>query len=478
MGVYNNLYVTYDLTGDKTMAEENNIKKNKYEIDMCNGPISKKMLLFALPLMASSILQLLFNAADVIVVGNFAGDDSLGAVGSTTSLINLLVNLFIGLSVGANVLTARYFGAKQKKDLDETVHTAMALSIISGIVLTIVGIIGAPVILKWMGTSDELLDLAVIYLRVYFIGMTAMMVYNFGAAILRAMGDTKRPMYFLMLSGVINVLLNLLFVIVFKMDVAGVALATTISQCVSAALVVLCLMKADNGIKLVLKKISIKREKLIKILQIGLPAGFQGTLFALANVVIQSSINSFGKVVVTGSSAAANIEGFVYVAMNAFHQAAISFTSQNVGAGKYERVNKILYTALGCVIVVGILFGNLAYLFGEPLLNFYTDSPAVIEQGMIRLAYICTTYALCGIMDVMVGSLRGLGYSIVPMIVSLLGACVFRIVFLSTIFKLDEFHHIETVYMTYPISWIMTFAAHVVCFIIIKKRINKRLGYE
>ncbi len=459
------------------MSEEKTIKKSKYEIDMCNGPILKKMLLFAVPLMFSSIMQLLFNAADIIVVGKFAGDDSLGAVGSTSSLINLLVNLFIGLSVGANVLTARYFGARQEKDLDETVHTAMAISVVSGIVLTIVGIIGAPMILKLMGTPDDILNLAVIYLRVYFIGMTAMMIYNFGAAILRAMGDTKRPMYFLMLAGIINVVLNLIFVIVFKMDVAGVALATTISQCISAFLVVRCLMRGENGIKLVLKNIGFTKEKLIKILQIGLPAGFQGTLFSLANVVIQSSINSFGKIVVTGSSAAANIEGFVYVAMNAFHQAAISFTSQNVGAGKYERVNKILYTALGCVTVVGVVLGNLSYIFGEPLLGFYSDSPEVIEQGMIRLSFICTTYALCGVMDVMVGSLRGLGYSIVPMIVSLIGACAFRIIFLATVFKMDAFHHIETVYLTYPISWIMTFSAHVVCFIIIKKRLNKRLRY-
>lgn len=459
------------------MSEKDTVKK-KYEMDMCNGPILKKMLVFTLPLMLSSILQLLFNAADIIVVGNFAGDNSLAAVGSTSSLINLLTNLFIGLSVGANVLVARYFGAKQKKDLSETIHTAMTISVISGIFLTIIGIIGAPVILKLMKTPDNVLDLAVLYLRVYFIGMTAMMVYNFGAAILRAKGDTKRPMYFLVLAGIINVLLNLFFVIVFNMDVAGVALATTISQCISAGLVVLCLVKADDDIKLDLRKLRINGGKLKKILQIGLPAGFQGTLFSLANVVIQSSINSFGDIVVTGSSAAANIEGFVYVAMNSFYQATISFTSQNVGAGRYDRVNRILYTALGCVTVVGVVLGNLAHIFGEQLLNLYTNNPKAIEQGMIRLAYICTVYALCGLMDVMVGSLRGLGYSIVPMIVSLIGACGFRIVFLATIFKMEEFHHIETVYLTYPISWIMTFSAHVVSFIIIKKKINRKLQLQ
>lgn len=450
----------------------------KYEIDMCNGPILKKMLIFTVPLMLSSVLQLLFNAADIIVVGKFAGDNSMAAVGSTSSLINLLVNLFVGISIGANVLVARYFGAKQDKDLSETVHTAMAVSVISGIFLTIVGIAGAPAILKLMKTPGKVLDLAVTYLRVYFVGMTAMMIYNFGAAILRAKGDTKRPMYFLVLAGVINVILNLIFVIIFKMDVAGVALATTISQCVSAALVVMCLIKSDDAIKLNLKKIRIHGDKLLKILQIGLPAGFQGTLFSLSNVVIQSSINSFGEIVVTGSSAAANIEGFVYVSMNAFSQAAISFTSQNVGAGRYDRVNKILYTALGCVTVVGLVLGNLAYFFGENLLNIYTDNPLVVEQGLIRLSFICTTYALCGIMDVLVGSLRGLGYSIVPMIVSLIGACAFRIIFLATIFKLEEFHYIETVYLTYPVSWILTITAHVISFVLIKRRINKRLRFS
>ncbi len=452
-------------------------KKNKYEIDMCNGPILKKMLVFTLPLMLSSILQLLFNAADIIVVGRFAGDLSMAAVGSTSSLINLLVNLFIGLSVGANVLAARYFGAKHQKDLNDTIHTAMTISVVSGVFLAVVGMIGAPMILRLMNTPESVLGLAVTYIRVYFLGMPAMMIYNFGAAILRATGDTKRPMVFLILAGIINVILNLVFVIVFNMGVAGVALATTISQCVSAVLVVLCLIKSEDGMHLEIKKLRINRDKLKKILQIGLPAGFQGTLFSLANVVIQSSINSFGDTVVTGSSAASNIEGFVYVAMNSFYQATISFTSQNVGAGKYERVNKILYTALLSVAVVGLVLGNLSYIFSDVLLRFYTYSPLVIEQGRIRLSIICTTYALCGLMDVMVGALRGLGYSIVPMIVSLVGACGFRIVFLSTVFKLETFHYIEMVYLTYPVSWIMTFSAHVLSYILIKKRINKRLRF-
>ncbi len=446
----------------------------KYEMDMCSGSILKKMLLFAIPLMFSSILQLLFNAADIVVVGRFAGDNSLAAVGSTSSLINLMVNLFVGLSVGANVLAARYFGAKQEKDLNTTVHTAITLSLVSGVLLAFIGVVCAPVILKWMQTPGEVLGLATIYLRIYFLGMPAMMLYNFGAAILRAIGDTKRPLNFLMIAGIINVTLNLFFVIVLRMDVAGVATATALSQCVSAVLVLRCLMKDNSGIRVELKKLKIHRDKFIKILQIGLPAGFQGTLFSLSNVFIQSSVNSFGEVVVAGNSAASNIEGFVYVGMNAFHQAAISFTSQNVGAGKYERVNKILLTALGCVLVVGTVLGMGAYLLGEPLLGIYSDNPEVIKAGIVRLGIICTVYALCGMMDVMVGSLRGLGYSIMPMIVSLVGACALRLVFLATVFQMEQFHYIETVYYTYPISWGLTFMAHVICFIIVRRKLSRK----
>lgn len=449
-------------------------KDKKYAMDMCEGPILKKMLLFALPLMASSLLQLLFNAADIIVVGRFAGDNSLAAVGSTTSIINLLVNLFMGLSVGANVLVARFFGGKRENDLSATVHTAMTISIISGIVLTIIGISGARVILTLMQTPENVLGLAVVYLRTYFLGMTAMMIYNFGAAILRAVGDTKRPLYFLMIAGVVNVSFNLLFVIVFKWGVFGVGLATTISQVVSAAFVVRCLLKEQSGIQLQLKKLWIHKDILMKILQIGLPAGFQGILFSLSNVFIQSSVNSFGATVVAGNSAAANIEGFIYVSTNAFHQAAVSFTSQNYGAKKYDRINRIMFVAQGCTIVMGTIFGVGAVLMGHVLLTLYTTSAAVVEAGMLRLRMIGATYALCGVMDTMVGSLRGMGYSVVPMIFSLLGACATRILWLATVFQIDAFHTIETVYIIYPISWIITSIAHIITFIIVRKKIEKR----
>ena len=451
----------------------------KYEMDMCSGPILSKILLFTLPLMFSSILQLLFNAADIIVVGRFAGDNSLGAVGSTSSLINLLTNFFMGLSVGANVLVARYFGAKQRKDLTETVHTAMMLSICSGIVLTVIGLSGAKQILIWMDSPEELLPLSTLYLRIYFLGMPAMMLYNFGSAIMRATGDTRRPLYYLTIAGVINVVLNLLFVIVFRMDVAGVAAATVISQCISAFLIVRCMISEQAGeIRLELSKLHINQDKFMRILRIGLPASFQGILFSFSNVIIQSSVNSFGPVVVSGNSAAANIEGFVYVAMNAFHQATISFTGQNVGAAKYERINKILYTAQVCVLIVGTLLGNAAVFFGYPLLHMYTTSKIVMDAGMKRMRVICSTYALCGMMDVMVGSLRGLGYSVMPMIVSLVGACGLRLIWIFTLFRTEQFHNVTSLYLTYPVSWLITFLAHVVCFIVVRKKVEKRAAFK
>lgn len=448
----------------------------KYEIDMCSGSILGKMLLFALPLMCSSILQLLFNAADIIVVGKFAGDTALAAVGSNTALINLLTNFFIGLSIGANVLVAQYYGAKQEKDLAETVHTAMLVSLLSGIFLTLVGCFGARRILIWMSTPETVLAPATLYLRIFFLGMTAMMIYNFGSAILRAIGDTRRPLYYLTIAGVINVVLNLIFVIWFHMGVAGVGWATVISQCISAGMIVLCMMKNGGSIRLDLKKLRIHRDKFIKILKIGLPASFQGTLFSFSNVIIQSSVNSFGAITVAGNSAAANIEGFVYVAMNAFYQASISFTGQNVGAAKYERVNRILITAEICATVTGVVLGNLAVFFGEPLLRLYTSSPLVIAEGMKRMHVVSRMYALCGMMDSIVGSLRGLGYSVIPMIVSLIGACGLRLAWIFTFFQLEPFHNITSLYMTYPVSWALTFGTHVICFLIIRRKLKQKWG--
>lgn len=444
----------------------------RYEMDMCSGSVLRKMLLFALPLMCSGVLQLLFNAADIIVVGNFAGDNSLAAVGSTTALINLLTNFFIGLSIGANVLAAHFYGAKQERDLQDTVHTAMLLSVCSGIILTIVGCAGARRILLWMKTPADVLPLAALYLRVYFAGMTATMIYNFGSAILRAVGDTRRPLYFLSAAGVINVILNVCFVVYLHMDVAGVGIATVISQCISAGLVFRCLLKEEGGIRLEMRKLRVHRDKLIQILKIGMPASFQGIVFSFSNVIIQSSVNAFGAVVVAGNSAAANIEGFVYTAMNAFYQASISFTGQNLGAAKYDRINRILYTGELCVFAVGLFLGNAVVFFGQDLLSLYTASGPVVAAGMERIRVVCRTYVLCGMMEVIVGSLRGLGHSVLPMLVSLVGACGLRLFWIFTFFRMERFHTVTSLYLTYPVSWILTFGAHVICFILIRKRLE------
>lgn len=443
-------------------------------MDMCNGPVFRKMMIFTIPIMCSGMLQLLFNAADVVVVGQFAGHTALAAVGANGALINLLTNLFIGLSIGSNVLIAKYYGARKEEKLKQAVHTSMLLSIYSGIVLTIIGLIFAKGILEMMQTPENVLDQAVLYIRLYFLGMTGTMIYNFGSAILRATGDTKRPLYYLIFAGIINVILNLIFVAGFSMGVAGVAIATAISQCVSATLIVRCLMKEKGVLKLELRKLKIVKRDLLDIIRIGLPAGFQGMLFSLSNVVIQSSVNGFGDIVVAGNSAAVSIEGFVYIAMNAFHQATISFTSQNVGAKKYNRILKILFSGQVGVIIVGFLLGSLAVVFSRPLISIYSSDSAVIAVGIRRISIICGIYFTCGMMDVMVGSLRGLGYSIVPMIVSLLGACGLRLIWIATVFQIPRFHTIDTVYASYPISWIITFTAHLICFIFIYRKERKK----
>lgn len=449
------------------------IKKN-YTMDMTDGPVLTKLLRFAVPLVFSSVLQILFNAADIVVVGKFVGDTALAAVGSNSALINLLTNLFIGLSIGANVVVARYFGGKQEEETSEAVHTAIALGFLSGILLTFIGILFAPAFLKIMMTPENVLPQAVLYLRIIFSGITSMMVYNFGSAVLRAVGDTKRPLYFLLAAGFLNLLLNLLFVIVFKMSVAGVGLATILSQAVSCALILRCLSRENNSIKLTVKKLRISKGKLFQIIRIGLPAGFQGVLFALSNTVIQSSVNSFGSVVMAGSAAAQNVEGIVYFTMNSFYQACISFTSQCLGAKKYERINRVLIMSLVCVTSAGILTGWTLLASARYILKLFTGNPQVLEAGIDRLKIILTSYFLCGIMDVLVGSLRGIGYSILPMIVSLVGSCLLRILWLATIFQLPKFHVTETIYLSYPISWLMTLSVHAICFIILRKKIERQ----
>ncbi len=459
---------------EEAMVKEN---EKKYEIDMCDGPLLGKIMIFYIPLMLSGILQLLFNAADIVVVGRFAGNEALAAVGSTGSLTNLIVNLFIGLSVGANVLVARFYGAKQDRELTETVQTSVATAIAGGIILIFLGFFLSKPALGWMGTPEDVIAHSVLYMRIYFAGMPFMMVYNFGSAVLRAVGDTKRPLYYLLIAGVVNVVLNLIFVIVFSMGVAGGAIATVVSQAISAALVVRCLVQTESAYRLELKGLKIVPDKLLKMVQIGVPAGMQGALFSISNVLIQSSVNSFGSVAMAGNTAASNIEGFVYTAMNAFHQAAISFSGQNYGARKYKRIRKVLLICEVMVVAVGVLMGYAAYLFGGTLLKLYTVDPAVISYGILRMRIICTPYFLCGMMDVAVGALRGMGYAIMPMLVSLTGACLMRVVWIYTIFR--SYHTLECLYFSYPISWGLTFAVHMVCFaIVFRKLLRKDPGIE
>lgn len=442
--------------------------KKTYEMDMCNGPLFGKLLIFALPLMLSGILQLLFNAADIVVVGRFAGSHALAAVGSTGALINLFVNVFIGFSIGTNVLVAQYFGARDEKSVRDTVHTSVLLGVVGGFILIVAGLLLAEPMLVWMDTPDNVRYHSVLYMRIYFLGMPAMLVYNFGAAILRAIGDTRRPLYYLLSAGVINVILNLIFVIVFDMGVAGVATATVISQIISSFLIVRCLINSNGMYRLNLRELHIDKDKLVRIVKIGLPAGLQGAIFSISNILIQSSVNSFGSIAMAGNTAASNIEGFVYTSMNAVYQTALSFTSQNVGGGKPKRILKILFQCMIIVFIVGGIMGSAGYLFGTSLLHIYSSDPEVIHYGLSRLQIICQLYFICGMMEVAVGMLRGLGYSIVPMFVSLIGICGFRILWIFTAFVWER--SLFTLYLSYPISWGITLAVHLICFYIIWKR--------
>lgn len=443
-----------------------------YEMDLCSGPLLRRILLFALPLLCAGVLQLLFNAADIVVVGRFAGGNAMAAVGATTSLINLLVNFFIGISVGANVLIARCCGARSYDDAQQTVQTALCTAAAGGAALLVIGITAARPMLEWMDTPADVLDQAVLYMRLYFLGMPAALVYNFGAAILRAVGDTRRPLYFLMLSGVINVGCNLVFVIVLHMGVAGVALATVLAQMLAAGLILYCLTQLDGMCHVELRALRFYRDKFMCMMQIGLPAGLQSVIFNISNVLIQSSVNSFGAVVVAGNTAAANIEGFVYISMNALYQTSLSFTSQNMGARQYKRIDRIFITCMVLVAVVGLVLGNSVYLFGNQLLSIYSDDAAVVASGMIRLSMVAVTYFLCGMMEVASGSVRGMGYSVLPMLVSLVGACLLRIVWLFTIFRVE--HTLVCLYLSYPVSWVLTVCAHVVCYLIVRARVRRQ----
>ena len=450
-------------------------------MDMTSGPLFMKIVRFTIPLMLMGTLQLLYNAADIIVVGNWGSENSLAAVSSTGSLINLIVNVFMGLSVGTSVAVAQHFGAGRMKDVSDAVHTSIALAVICGIVVGIFGFFSAKGILRLMDSPENVIDLSALYVKIYFIGMPANMIYNFGAAILRAIGDNKRPLYYLTVSGIVNIILNLVLVIVFHLDVAGVAIATIVSQVISAVLILICLIRTDGPIKLHIKKIRIHREKLVHILTVGLPAGIQGSIFSISNVVIQSSVNAFGSAAMAGSGAGASIEGFVYQAMNSVYQAAITFTGQNFGAKQYRRIKKIAFECMGLVTIVGLAAGSLAKLLDEQLLGFYTDVDLEIKYGVTRMSVILLTYFLDGMMDVMVGMLRGIGHSILPTITTIAFVCGFRIIWIYTYYAQykeacggDPEKSLTVLFLSYPISWIMATLCHIIGFIVIYGGICKK----
>ena len=439
---------------------------------MCNGTIMDKLISFAFPLMLSGILQLMFNAVDIIVVGRFSGSQALAAVGSTTALINVFVNLFIGISLGANVLAARFYAAGREEEMSQTVHTAITLALISGVVMAFVGVLFAKGALELMGTPDDVIGQSTLYMRIYFMGMPFFMLYNYGAAILRAVGDTKRPLLFLIISGCINAVLNMILVIVFHLDVAGVAIATIISQCVSCILVLRCLCKTQGSYQLHLSKLSIKGFYLKQIFQVGVPAGIQSTVINLSNALLQSSVNSFGSIAMAGYTAANNILGFLYMSVNSITQACMSFTSQNYGVGKLKRMDKVLRDCAILSISIAAVLGGLAYSFGPQILTVYTSDPKVINCGMEILAYTSITYFLCGIMDLFPGALRGMGYSAVPMVLSVIGTVGTRIVWVFGIFP--NHRSLSVLFVSYPVSWIITIVLQVVCFYFVRKRVHQK----
>ena len=450
---------------------------NKKNQDMLHGPLLGSIISYTIPIILTSVLQLLFNAADLVVVGRFCGSISVAAVGATGSITSLIVNLFIGLSVGAGVTVAHGVGSREDEVVHRTVHTALPMALFSGVVLTVVGILFSEQFLTMMGTPQNVLELSSVYMKIYFAGITFTMVYNFSASILRAVGDTKSPLVFLSIAGIINVGLNLVFVMVLHMNVAGVALATTISQAFSAVAMVVVLMKRTDAAKLHLNKMRVYKVQMMKMLRIGLPAGVQSSLFSISNVLIQSSVNSFGDILMSGNAAAQNIEGFLYVSMNAFHQTAVNFIGQNVGAKQYDRVKKIVWICLGCVAMVGLGMGTLMYSFGENLLSIYiTDSAEAISWGLVRLSIIAQFYFICGLMDVSTGALRGMGASVSPMIISVLGVCGIRIGWIMTIFRIPQFHTPQSLYFSYIISWSLTFLIQMFAFFKIYRKHTKALA--
>ena len=436
----------------------------KRKLDMLEGPLLGGILRFAIPIILTNLLQILYNTADKIVVGQYCGSLSIAAISATSTLTNLFVNFFIGFSVGTGVTVARALGGHKDDVVHRTVHTALPAAIICGGILSILGIFFAPTVLHWMGTPETVLPLSALYMRIYFAGMVFNMVYNFSASILRAAGETKLPLYFLSIAGVVNVVLNIFFVTVFQMNVGGVALATAISQALSAALSVIALMRRTDSCRFIPTKMRIYGAQLLTIIRNGMPAGIQSSLFALSNIIITSAINSFNsEALISGNGAAGSLEAINHAFTAGFSTTATNYVGQNAGAANYKRVKRIYYSCLGCVIPIVVTNSLIFFIFNKPLLSlFITDSAEAISYGVLRLTYMGLPYFLLGIMDCSTGSLRGLGYSLTPMFITLMGACGLRILWVYTVF--EKFHTIPSLFISYPISWLITFS--VLCIMI------------
>ena len=447
----------------------------KTERNMLEGPLAWGILSYTIPIILTSYLQLLFNAADLVVVGRFCGSISVAAVGVTGAITNLIVNLFIGLSVGAGVSVAHAIGSREDEVVHRTVHTALLMALVGGVLLTVVGVRYSTTFLRWMDTPENVLPLSSLYMRIYFLGITFNMLYNFAASMVRAAGDTESPLVILTAAGVLNVILNVVFVHGFGMNVDGVAWATTISEALSAAAILYVMTRRTDACKLDLKKLHFHRKPIEKMLRIGVPAGIQSSMFSLSNVVIQSAVNGFGSIAVSGNAAVANLEGFEYVIVNSFHQTAVNFVGQNSGAMRYDRVKKTTWLCEIYAVIFGIVTGVLMCVFAPQLLSLYiTDSQEAISIGIARMYITVLPYCLFAIQDVITGVLRGLGASFISMLLSVLGICGIRILWIYTIFQIPQFHTQSVLYMSYPLSWVITFVIQLAAFLAVFRKLERR----
>lgn len=444
-----------------------------YQMDMCHGSLFRKIILFTLPLLATNILQLLFNAADMIVLGQFASHQAMAAVGATVSINSFFVSLFMGLGIGSNVLVARFFGSGEKGELRKSVHTSMLASLLCGLVLMVVGLLAVRPLLTLMKTPDDILEKSCLYLYICFAAIPFMVIYNVGCGVLRALGDTMRPMYFLLIAGGVNVTLNVILVAGFKMEMAGVAVATAVSHILSALMIIYVMFRSSEDSQLHLKELKLDGPIFREMLSLGIPASIQSCCFSLANMAIQSSINSFGSFAVAGCTAASGLEGFVWICSYSFHTTSLSFAAQNLGGKHFKRIIQSTFLCIGCAVTASLVLGTVFFIFARPMLAMYNPDPAVIQWGLVRVRIMFSCYFLCGVMDVISGLLRGLGHSLIATVGSLGGAFFFRIAWVYLVFP--HYRTMENLMISFPISWCLVITVHsIFCYFILRKLYRER----